>query len=124
MIVKFCKKIHNPFESETEIQLCTLSYYKSTDNDFIRDVDEGRISRTYHPSKPTAYTGDEIGKIFGSSISGAGTIRFAGRAVKTTNPIPNAYLFCTSQLHHPTLDHAASLGYDSFYAVKDPKQFC
>ena len=51
-------------------------------------------------------------------------IRFERRAVRTTNPIPNAYLFCTSYLERPALGDAASLGYDSFYVIRDPNLFC
>jgi len=124
MIIKFCSRLHNPFLSETTIQLCTLYHYKSTDKDFIRDVDEGVVSRTFHPPTPAVFTGNDIGKMTGLSISGSGTIRFAGRAVKTTNPIPNAYVFCTSRLVQPTPEHAASLGYNSWYEIEDANQLC
>ena len=124
LIVKFCSRSHNPLLSETRIQLCTLYYYKSTDNDFIRDVDEGLISRTFHPPTPAVFTGNDIGGMTGLSISGTGTIRLAGRAVKTTNPIPNAYVFCTSRLDEPTPEHAASFGYDSWYVIKDASLLC
>ncbi len=124
MIVKFCSRSHNPFLSETTIQLGTLYYYKSTDNNFIRDIDEGMVNRTFHPPTPTVFTGKDIGKMTGLSISGSGTIRFAGRAVKTTNPIPNAYIFCTSRLGQPTLEHATCLGYNSWYVIKETSKLC
>ena len=124
LIVKFCSRSHNPLLSETKIQLCTVYYYKSTDNDFIRDVDEGLISRTFHPPTPVVFTGNDIGRMTGLSISGTGTIRVAGRAVKTTNPIANAYVFCTSRLDEPTPEHAASFGYDSWYVIKDASLLC
>ena len=123
-IVKFCNRSHNPFISETRIQLCSLYYYKSTDNDFTRDAEEGLISRTLHPPTPVVLTGNDIGRMTGLSISGTGTIRLAGRAVRTTNPIPNAYVFCTSSLDKPTPEHAASFGYDSWYVIRDANLLC
>jgi hypothetical protein len=123
-IVKFCMKAHNPLLTETNLQLGALSYYKSTDNRFIRDADEGVLKRIYHPSQPIRYSGEQIGKILGSSISGSGMVRFEGRAVGTTYPIPNAYLFCTSKLSNPTFAQAQELGYDSFYAIREPNLFC
>lgn len=124
MIIKFCSRLHNPFLSKTTIQLGTLYYYKSIDKDFIRDIDEGVVSRTFHPKPPVVFTGNEIGRLTGLSISGSGTIRFVGRAVKTTASIPNAYIFCTSQLTKPTPEYATSLGYDSWYVIKDANQLC
>lgn len=123
-IVKFCSRSHNPFLTETKIQLCSLYYYKSADNDFIRDAEEGMISRTLHPPTPVVLTGDDVGRMTGLSISGTGTIRVAGRAVKTTNPIPNAYVFCTSRLDKPAPEHAASFGYDSWYVIRDANLLC
>ena len=124
MIVKFCDRSHNPFVSETSIQLGTLYYYSSTDNDFIRDRDEGEINRTFHPPRPAVYTGNDIARMTGLPISGTGTIRFAGRAVKTTHPLPNAYVFCTSRLLEPTLEHAALFGYNSWYVIRDASGLC
>ena len=122
-IVKFCSRTSNPMYSETTIQLCSLYYYKTVDNDFIRDSDEGLTSRTFHPPTPTVVTGNEIGRMTGLSIGGSGTIRLDGKAVRTTNPIPNAYVFCTSQLDSPTREHADALGYDSWYIVQHVDRF-
>ncbi len=124
LIVKFCSRLHNPLVSETSIQLCTLHYYKSTDNGFIRDVDEGVMSRTFHPPTPAVFTGNDIARMTGHPISGTGTIRFAGRAVKTTNPVPNAYVFCTSRLDEPTSEHADLFGYNSWYVIKNACLLC
>ncbi|NQU20888.1 MAG: hypothetical protein HQ567_06360 [Candidatus Nealsonbacteria bacterium] len=123
-VVKFCSRSHNPVISRTKVQVCSVYYYRSTDNDFIRDIEEGEISRAYHPPSPAAYSGNEIGRMMGQSISGSGTIRFQGKAVRTTHDIPNAYVFCTSRFDRPTLEQAASLGYDSFYVIRDPELFC
>ena len=82
------------------------------------------MSRTFHPPTPAVFTGNDIGRMTGLSISGTGTIRLAGRAIKTTNPIPDAYVFCTSRLHEPTPERAAYLGYNSWYVIKDVCQFC
>lgn len=120
MIVKFCNRTHNPFMAHTRIQLCSALFYKSTENDFIRDIEEGQIGRVFCPIEPVAYSGDEFGKMLGTSVAGKEAIRFSGRALKTTNQLPNAYIFCTSHLEQPTLSDAKSLGYDSFYVIKDP----
>ena len=122
-IVKFCNRTYNPMYSDTSIQLCSLYYYKAVDNDFIRDPDEGVTSRSLNPPTPAVVTGDEIGRLTGLSIGGSGTIRLAGRAVRTTIPIPNAYVFCTSELDDPTEEHAAALGYDSWYVVQNANRF-
>ena len=71
-IVKFCSRTYNPVHSDTAIQLCSLYYYKTVDNDFILDPDEGETSRTFHPQTPTVVTGDEIGRMTGASIRGSG----------------------------------------------------
>ncbi len=123
-VVKFCNKSHNPLFSECMIQICTVYYYKSTDNDFIRDVDEGLISRVFHPPTPAVFTGNDVGRMTGLPITGTGIIRVAGRAIRTTRHIPNAYVFCMSHLDAPTLEHAAFFGYDSWYIIKDAGAFC
>ena len=122
-IVKFCDRSHNPLWSDTRIQLCSLYYYRSIDNEFLCDIDEGMTSRTLHPPTPVVVTGDELGRLTGLSIGGNGTIKISGRAVRTTNPIPNAYVFCTSSADNPTSADASLLGYDACYVIKDPAQF-
>ena len=122
-IVKYCNKVHNPLVSQTTIQVCSVYHYKAVDNDFIRDPEEGEMSRSYNPATPTFYSGDDIGAMTGFSIAGNGGIRFEGRAVRTTNPILNAYVFCTSCEDNPTAKRAMSLGYDSFYPIGDPELF-
>lgn len=125
MIVKFCNKSHNPFFGKAKIQLCGLDYYKSTDNDFIRDVDEGRITRTLPPqTSPLNITSDELSALTGISIVGKGARHKFWGEFKTNMTIPNAYVFCTSRISKPTQEIADSLGYNSSYVIKEADQFC
>ena len=50
-IVKYCNKVHNPLVSQTTIQVCSVYHYKAVDNDFIRDPEEGEMSRSPPPEK-------------------------------------------------------------------------
>lgn len=123
-IVKLCNRRHNPLLSDSKLQLCTAKFYSSTDNKFIRDIDEGTVSRVFHPPVGIGVPASELGTMTGLSIGGPGQIHFEGRALETGNPVPHCYLFCTSIVDKVTTTLMDSLGYDSCFEITDPNLFC
>src|SRR2546422_11204465 len=101
-IDKYCNKVHNPLVSQTTIQVCSVYHYKAVDNDFIRDPEEGEMSRSYNPATPTFYSGDDIGAMTGFSIAGNGGIRFEGRVCGSNGTTfkANATVSCDRESRH------------------------
>ena len=117
MIVKYCDSKHNARHAKT-IQIGTLEYYRKHANEFIKDPDEGIENRIVKPRPGLTTTGPDLGN------NHQGPIIFGFNSASITPlTFPNTYIFCCSIVDHEAQIDPSTFGYNSFYVIKDYKEF-